>query len=81
MNVGEKAVLDLRKDLKNTYFFIHVYNSFKSLNITKKFNNKGLYGFEIMRPNKKQTPAKKGDKQMQPGDHQTKHRESIARIR
>ena len=67
--------------MKNTYFFILFYNSLKSLKITKKNNDKGLYGFEIMRPNEKQTPEKKGDKQMQSGDHQIKHCKGIAHIR
>ena len=64
------------------YIFLYSFLQFpqKPKNY-KKNNDKGLYGFEIMRPNEKQTPEKKGDKQMQSGDHQIKHCKGIAHIR
>ena len=63
----EGVVLQLTKNLDQTYCTVHFDKFFNSPILIDKLFDKGIYAFEKVRSNRKQMPQMKNDQQMKQG--------------
>ena len=65
---GEEVVLQLTKDLEQSFCTVYFDNFFNSPKLIEKLFQKGIYGIGTVRANRKQMPKMIDDKQMKKGD-------------
>ena len=68
LGLGEEVVLQLTKDLEQSFCTVYFDNFFNSPNLIEKLFQKGIYGIETFRANRKQMPKMIENKQMKRGD-------------
>ena len=65
---GEEVVLQLTKDLEQSFCTVYFDNFFNSPKLIEKLFQKNIYGIRTVRANRKQMPKMIDDKQMKRGD-------------
>ena len=68
LGLGEEVVLQLTKDLEQLFCTVYFDNFFNSPKLIEKLFQKGIYGIETFRANRKQMPKMIENKQMKRGD-------------
>ena len=68
LGLGEEVVLQLTKDLEQSFGTVYFDNFFNSPKSTEKPFEKGFYGIGKVQANRKQMPKIINDKQMKRGD-------------
>ena len=68
LGLGEEVVLQLRKDLQQSFCTVYCTDFFNSPKLIEKLFQKDIYGIGTVRANRKEMPKMIDDKQMKRGD-------------